>query len=422
MMDKQTIAVILALTGTLVFCNNSIAAKGGIQGRPGDSGETAVNRLSYPAILIPGISITPYFMVAEGLLGESYSYGCDTPQVINIDGTDFSYPNTTCASLNPEGQATEWLTAEECTDTGAPCEGKTVDRIYWQKQADNSWSAQATGLANDLPLTIHYVDWGDSIEVVTWNENSVLRVETQIFGEPLLDGRADIPATQLGFQMWHAAGQGITEQWGVRTSEVDGLQGPPYVYQTPSAIVNAGTAQLYLSKLYRENDIDMGGCPAAGGDTPPAYPASYPFTRVWLDNGWDNSCNLPVVPFTLETNVSGKYVHGYNWRMRELTNPLPLAYCGDTSWQKSGWWRLTFVPNGLAEKVIFAESTAITPPILPQAEPADVTLLEEEDDTEGTLYSPVVNTTDNLTYIDICIKSKEKGGGSSGGNHVNNRR
>lgn len=415
------------LFGATAIMADAYAAKGGIPGPPDGGEEGAGNRLSYPAVLIPGLSITPFFQVLEGELGVTYSYGCPGTEMLE----QFEYPNISCVDDLTEPM--EYYTAAQCTAVGGKCEGQAVDRIYWQKEEDNNWSAQATGLdgtGTALPIMVRFVDWGDSIEVVNWNETSVLRVETQPFADlsqdPLIELPAGDPQTQVGFQMWHVSGQGITEQWGVRVTEDAGMQGLPYAYQSPYAIINGGTAELYLSKLFRESaDDPTYACPEMGGDTPPVYPVDYPFTgRTFTSGeGWSNACNLPAIAYTLEQSVSGKFVHGYNWRMRELSNPLPLALCGDTTWQKTGWWRLTFVPNGAAEKMAFDANAITSAPVIPDAVPTDITLLaeEEEEETEGTLYTPVVDAVDNLTYIDICIVKKLKGGGGGGGGGRPNR-
>ena len=422
-MNKRILytSIAAALFGTTAIIGGAYAAKGGIPGPPNGGEEGAGNRLSYPAVLVPGLSITPFFEVLEGDLGVTYSYGCPGTETLE----QFTYDNISC--VDDLAEPTEYYTAAECE--ASKCLGQTVDRIYWQKEEDNNWSAQATGVSavESLPVTVRFVDWGDSIEVVNWNENSVLRVETQPFADLSQDPLAEIselppvePQTQLGFAMWHVSGQGITEHWGVRVEGYDGtMMGLPYAYQSPYAIINGGTADLYLSKLFREAaDDPTYACPEMGGDEPPLYPADYPFEgRLFTaGDGWSNACNLPVVDYTLEQSVSGKFVHGYNWRMRELTNPLALALCGDTTWQKTGWWRLTFVPNGGAEKMAFDAAAVTSAPVVPEAVPTDIALLaEEEDETEGTLYAPVVDATNNLTYIDICIVKKEKGGGGGGG-------
>jgi hypothetical protein len=70
-----------------------------------------------------------------------------------------------------------------------------------------------------------------------------------------------------------------------------------------------------------------------------------------------------------------------------------------------GWWRLTFYTPGV---VVFDNAAIPTgPPTLPPAVPLTLSLLAEE---EGdALYRPVIDTVNNLTYLDICIKSS--GGG-----------
>ena len=409
-------AFMLAAFGEIGF-----AAKGGTPGPPDDQGdhgeELTGNRLSYPAVLIPGENIDPFFLVDEGELGVTFSYGCPGVEIIE----PFAYPNISCVDdlLDPK----EYYTADQCTAVGGKCEGLPVDRIYWQKEELNDWSAQATGISvpESLPVTVRYVDWGDSLEVVNWNEYSFLRVETLPFVDLGQDPLVEIPAgTQLGFQTWHVSGQGITEHWGVRVTEDAGLQGLPYAYQMPYAIINGDTAELYLSKLFPEAADDAYyACPGmGGGDDPPVYPADYPFDGISFTpgEGWTGACNLPVVDFTLEQNVSGKFVYGYNWRMRDIPNPLSSADCGDDTWQKTGWWRLTFVPNGGMEKMVFDAGAVTSAPAVPDSVPTDIllALLADEDETEGTLYTPVVDAGNNLTYLDICIVGKANSGGGGG--------
>jgi hypothetical protein len=184
--------------------------------------------------------------------------------------------------------------------------------------------------------------------------------------------------------------------------------------------VNAGTASLYLSKM------------ESGSSTCPTEYAGRTFeTSGWTGGGWTGACNLPAVPYTVELSVTGKYVHGYNWRMRDLPTAMPAAtYCPDMAstptWAKAGWWRLTFVPNGGIAKMQFGDPATIGPPVTPSSAPATLAATsavtaEEEGDT-GPLYQPVVVPYEygnpnalNLTYIDICISSKTGGGGGGGG-------
>jgi hypothetical protein len=337
-------ALLAAMAG---YSANVVAAKG-TPGPPNGGGEdpTAVNHLSYPALKMNGESLATYFFnvgaASAGSLGTTYSYGCDKVEVVDVSGTKFTYPNTSCVSgWKEDGSAVAFLTPDECTLddnnplTPHPCLGHTVDRIYWQKIDGNTWSADAAvpnNAAGSAPVVVRYLDWGDSIESVTWKDTSVLRVETQVYADLSQDSRAsDVPSgTQRGLQMWHSQGHGINEQWGVRAS-VGTENVTPWVYAAPVAIVNAGTASLYLSKLFPQTDTQMGGCPVAGGDIPPDYPDDYPWTTTfgWTGSGWTSTskdpCDLPVVPYTVELSVTGKFVHGYNWRMRDMDAALAKA-------------------------------------------------------------------------------------------------
>jgi hypothetical protein len=404
----------------LLASGGALAAKGGNKtiNTTGETETTAGNNLSYPAIKVDGAPVVPYFNPVnpvEGGLGITYSYGCEGGET--IDG--FSYPNTSC--IGADGT---YLTADQCTAVGAKCYDKTVDRIYWQKVLNQTWSSEISNAnSNNGPVPVSYVDWGDSIEVVSWNETSVLRVETQPFAD-----RGS--ATQLGFQMWHVSGQGTNEQWGVRVTEVNGEMGDPYLYRSPFAIINAGSANLYLSKLFpaAADDPDY-ACPTTNGDEATSYPDYYPFEFTWNGGGWEGAYNLPAVAYTIEQSVSGKYVHGYNWRMRELSNPLPYISSVEGTWQKSGWWRLTFVPNSgsymnFNGEVNGGKGVVVTAPEVPGSIPVALDGIEgapfpavsgDVPDPEATLYTPVVDAGNNLTYIDICIVKKTSGGGGKTG-------
>jgi hypothetical protein len=318
---------------------------------------------------------------------------------------------------------------------GAPCYGYSVDRIYWQKIEGNVWTAESTALTP--PVTVRWVDWGDSIESKTWSATSILRVETQGYADLSVDPRTedftvcdDTPdiegdgvQCQVGLQMWHSQGHGINEEWGVRTTEVvtdgTGTKGAPYVYASPYAIVNAGTADLYLSKM------ETGAPPTC----PKTYMGPYFTDREWIaGQGWSGACNLDVVPYTVELSVTGKHVHGYNWKVRDLPSPLVegtncvTATPDDagSSWSKTGWWRLTFVPNGVDTKMLFGSSVTIGPPVTPSSQPAVLSAAlaaaEPEEETDGSLYRPVVSPSSdlNITWIDLCISSKTGGGGGGG--------
>jgi len=267
------------------------------------------------------------------------------------------------------------------------------------------------------------VDWGDALEAVSWNEGSVIRVETQPYSSTIEDylpwlstcyGAALIPEEdcKVGLQMWHVSGQGITEHWGVRADEAS----VSYNYDSPFQIIKSTNARLNLTKMAAGDATCSlpGGNP---GDDPPEVGA-------WdsINAEWGDTCTYSDAPYSVETSVGGKYVYGFNWRMRNVELDCP-------GWVKTGFWRLTFYAP---EDVMFDDALApnVAPPAVPSevralprtvfntvlAEPPPDPVLESDDPTaDDRLYRPVVDTENNLTYIDICIVAKTQGGGGGGG-------
>jgi hypothetical protein len=443
-----SVAVALALAVSVAY-----AAPGGIPGRPlnpggggGGGNKPPVelsNNLSFPAVSATlSTEEARWNSPAEPLLGVTYSYGCDKPETLD---DQFSYPNTSC--VDDLATPTVFLTAEQCTAAGAKCEGLPVDRIYWQKVDANDWWADS---ATETPRTAAYLDWGDALEAVSWNERSVIRVETQPYGSLLVDPATGLfdpfePALEtcveavarlypvseypdidpadyckIGFQMWHVAGQGITEQWGVRVE--DATPNDPYIYESPFQIIHTTTARLNLAKLVPESAT----CPEPGegtGDLPPAGPFTWDAENSTWVSGEDPATGLPVCTwldavYSSELSVTGKYVCGYNWRMKNVELE---SLCG-MGWEKTGYWRLTFRTTN--DAVVFDELNPVLATTAPPAVPADsnplpvvAVLAEEEEEEEDTdaLYTPVVDYDNNLTYLDICIKAKTQGGGGGSG-------
>lgn len=419
----------LVLLGCFAFSAAGFAAKGVCKdGTPPPCGRgggnkppvEAVNNLSFPAVYTGGLTgAAPSWNVPGGVLGETYSYGCDVPETV---GT-FSYPNTSCVDA-----LGAFLTADQCTAVGAPCEGLPVSRIYWQKVPTNQWWAETAGPIS--PVTSAYLDWGDNLESTTWSERSVIRVETTPFTSLIpwpFDATLDPTAVtfcedaaafygldpllvcNVGFQMWHVLGHGPDEQWGVRaTDEATPL---PWLYSSPFEIIHTYGARLHMAKLEPGTATCPG--PTTGGSTPPTGfewdAVSEP--PVWHADGGD-ACTLRDIPYTAELNVGGKYVYGYNWMLgRDETS----SACGP-GWLKTGWWRLAFyAPAG---EVVFDPAYPVVEPLSPPpgvtALPRQVPLLlmlAEEEETEGPLYRATIDYDNNLTYIDICIGTRPGGGG-----------
>jgi len=438
----------LGIAGILflaVMSSDAFAAKGGTPGPP-TGGETA-NNLSVPGLQTESVNsiIANWSTPAEPVLGVHYSYGCDKGET----NGNFSYPNTSCVDNldNP----TVYFTADECTDSEqpSPCEGLDVSRIYWQKVDVNEWWADDDGISPD-PGYVAYVDWGDALEAVSWNERSVVRVETQPYSSTLVgflpwdstceDAAVAAGATndlevadfcKVGLQMWHVSGQGITEHWGVRADDAS----VSYNYDSPFQIIKTTNARLNLTKMAEGDALCAQPGEGGEGDPPPMVGAWNAETAQWGE-----TCTWYDAPYTVETSVGGKYVYGFNWRMKNVELE---SLCGP-GWLKTGFWRLTFYAP---EDVIFNDD--LTPNVAPPAVPSeirglprcvdgtcvfntvlaapppepvidpdaallinDIPVVESEDPTaDDRLYRPVIDTANNLTYLDICIVGKTQGGG-----------
>jgi len=302
--------------------------------------------------------------------------------------------------------------------------------VFWQKTAGNAWSADSDGTGS--PAAVAYVDWGDALEAVSWNERSTIRVETQPYSSliPNFDPEQTSCANaasaasldpevvcKVGFQMWHVSGQGTNEQWGVRAGDLVGdgaATDVSYNYDSPFQIINTGTAKLNLTKLVPESAT----CPDPGSAEPGDPPPAGPFN--WTGSEWEGTCTWHDAPYSVELSVGGKYVYGYNWQMKNVE--LESA-CG-VGWNKTGYWRLTFYNDADPSRVNFSDADA--PNVAPPTVASEVRELPrtvfntaltpppEEEPEDDRLFRPVVDTTNNLTYIDICIKPKAQGGG--GGN------
>ena len=414
-----SVTAALFAAALVAFSGPGFAAKGGEQGPP--TGGEAGNNMSTPAIQTESAStIVAYWTVpATAELGVHYSYGCAAPQ----SSGSFNYPNTSCVDNldNPS----VYYDAAECVAAGNPCEGQDVSRIYWQKVVENEWWADDDGISGSVPnfAYVDHVDWGDALEAVSWNERSVIRVETQPYSSTIPDydptlgpcwtasGTPEVDC-KVGLQMWHVAGQGITEHWGVRST--DAAEALSFNYDSPFQIIKTTNARLNLTKMAAGDAL----CSMPGGNSGELPPV----IGDWNGSEWGDTCTLSDAPYSVETSVGGKYVYGYNWRMRDVD--LSNLCSG---WLKTGFWRLTFYAP---DDVVFDDASApnVAPPsslavprVLPRTEfndvyPSPVVMSEEgEDEGDDRLYQPVVDSDNNLTYLDICIIGKEGGGANGGG-------
>lgn len=410
-MKRAQLLVIVAM----LFLVSAICIPAFAQG--GGEVTTGTN-LSYPAnfygpVLQTG-TIGNYLFA--GTLNAGMSYGCEVPETI---GTT-TYPNTSCVTATSTGFAAQTYT--ECVSRCALLDStKPVERIYWQKNSSNIWQGGFANIASPFTLPVEYIDWGDNLEGRTWPVQ-VLRVETNTFST-LPEPESLKPNPRTRFEVWHVFGQGTNELWGAHTTNSD----PPaaYFYLDASNALNwpygvnvSSQVRLNISKLEAGSSM----CPATGTGVSQqtVYSGAWTADPVTGAGKWANVAFETDMVYTPELNIKGSYVYGYNWNLRSMsTGSVP----------KPGWWRLTFYTsdnsidfNAWQPSTVELGDT-FAPPVdlstTPVVDP-DITALvdakaEEGGDTGLPLYVPQVNKTYNLTYLDVCIKAGNAGGGGKKG-------
>ena len=399
------------------------AGQGNGSGRPG--GEESANHLSFPANFYGNALQTGTIGSSNfgGVFPTGMSYACAIPETI---GTT-TYPNTSCVDDGGVPLPYESCVAK-CTPPNS--DPVPVERIYWQKSPSSTWQAGYSWASERL--WAEYIDWGDNLEGRTWPVQ-VLRVETNTFSSlPAINPDGTSPLFR--FDMWHVFGQGTNELWGVHTPNTDPPN--PYVYVDTSEIANwpyavnvSPGARLNIAKL--AEGFPITGCPAtATGTTQSPYSPTWFFDETTQKGHWafDNEDGtFSDVPYDndmlygAELNIKGSYVYGYNWNLRSENVPETVG--------KSGWWRLTFYTSENSidfSHWVTAASGGLAPPTYTDSTPgvilpssptmvqarirAGITA-EEEGESGLMLYVPQVDTTNQLTYLDICIAEGNAGGG-----------
>lgn len=392
----------LTLFFSLGLTAAALAAGGGSGGSGGKPPVETANNLSYPALFYgaPGQVGVIGAHALTAAFPNGLSYGCLKPETI---GTT-TYPNTSC--VDDAASVVTPIAPEACVATGGKCEGfeyvvdpalddplvPNLERVYWQKNTANTWQAGYVG-SGTLALPVDYVDWGDNLEVKSWPVQ-VIRVETNTF--------ATLVTPTLRFEMWHVFGQGTNELWGAHATNTTPAY--PYVFEAwPYAVNNSASARLNISKLAN----GTAPCPTQATGV-----SQSPYAPTWdaATHDWVGTFELYDQPYGAELNIKGSYVFGYNWNLKSAVVPPEV--------NKGGWWRLTFytsndsvdfstwLPPTVDNNTLAPPGALLTPaPLAPLAAEA-----EAEEEGEGTLYVPIVDQANNLTYIDVCITSVKGGG------------
>ena len=354
--------------------------------------EEAGNNLSVPLVFGDGIGLAGGDVAADpansGLRG--------LPGVELFEGKFWYWWPTA------EGGASCDPSMPTCPPSPAPA---GLEKVYVQADEDNEWQADwLDGRGLQTPVTVDAIDWGDNLESQVWNTQSMVRTEVALYKNAAL----------MGYQMRYLSGQGQTEVWGTNTD----------LYEGTEATVFSPCARLTIQKLQREAGsleapppVERLAWDAAKGEwkwTVPGAIATAYNSAVWQRFGVDG----PTDAYSAEVNVSGKTIFGYLWSLSKTV--LPPGF------ESAGWYRLTFSLDGTTNTTAapplacgtFTLNTSVRGAsiVVPIEEETEVmpgrqgpVVLAEEEERPG--FEPVVDSTNNLTYIDVYIQNVQRGGG-----------
>ena len=242
------------------------------------------------------------------------------------------------------------LTAEQIAALQATCytpDPLVPENCYWYPQKTDGNKWQAEYQIGG-PVDVTYIDWSDNMESVSPKVRSPFRIEMVLFKA------LDMPMT--GYTM------GVLE-YPSSSNELQGTNTTTY----PSLYATVISARPKLGIQYL-------------GTTVPALTWDATASTWKLEDG---STPTPIpISFAPELNVGGKYVFG----------------ASEGGWKptSAGYYRITFyVPGGsgvnLALGTIANAATGFTAP------------------TEG-VATAVLDTTNNLTYLDVLATGSGGGG------------
>lgn len=268
-----------------------------------------------------------------------------------------------------------------------------IDVCAYPQQTESAWQPEwVDGSGAPVPAT---VDWGDNLVRQTWTARSTVRVEVVL--TDLIDQTTGEPANapdMTGFNMFYLSGEKAFE-----------LQGTDGMTSLQNEVVFSICPRLQIDKL---------------SGTDPNGPHGTPVTPEPLFDGavYENFGAEGGGPgrFGAEVNVAGRTIYGFIWRLREFAVPEGVS--------KTGWWRLTFRVDPVADYTITDEeggtSQSFSVPsnvVLNNIHPLDTTAFVPpvRQETESILYEPQLDAMNNLSFIDIFITESRESGGMGGG-------
>lgn len=308
---------------------------------------------------------------SASITATSGSVSASTGMRVTGEGEETTGNNLSVPVVFAEGVGVtgELLTVETGLRPTA-AEGITVDALpfffsgntpdcgtgFYCQGGPNVWQAEWVD-GSTLGLQSADVGWGDNLTHHQWTTHSMIRVEIRM--------TAPAVGPLAGYNMPYSVGEGADEIQGT-----DGTTAPmvPNIY--------AVTPRLIIQKL----------------DNVTLQPVLTVFDgAIWEAFGTDGPGG-----FSAEVNVGGAVIYGYNLQIRNISFPADI--------HKYGWWRLIFVLDDAGQ----VGGATI---------PRNVSLdrLVTGDDTEPLLFTPMLDSQTQMTWLDIDVKSSSGGGGGGGG-------
>lgn len=242
--------------------------------------------------------------------------------------------------------------AESIAVTGLPFfySGNVPDynQTYYLQQGSNVWQADwRNGLLAGMQQA--EVAWSDNLTHHSWNTHSAIRVEIGLtaFAHPML----------AGYNMTVLYGSGSTEMQGTDGTTALAV---PLIYSVMPRLV-----------IERLDDVTR----------TPVATVFNGAVHEWL--GIDGPGG-----FGAEINVGGKIIYGYNLMLKDAVMPSGVT--------KYGWYRLSFQLDnaGTVNGAPVSRNTA---------------LARLATSTDSLTYTPVLDVSRNVTWLDIYVTSASGG-------------
>ena len=393
------------------FCScvpGALEAKGPGGGGGGKPTAEAGNNLSFPVIWAEGVAKTlPGTVNMEPVLNGTWWYWW------GMEGIDPNIVPLSCAP-DPDDQALcdDGVAGQAMGAVPGVGHEDALVKAYLQKDPNNVWQAE-TADWSAAPVDVSWIDWGDNLESVDWYTRSQVRTEVVLF--------QDLDSPMREYQMRHTSGWGIDEVHGLAADKVSGaaLAGPGN-----QATVYSPCARLTIQKLLVNRDdpalADAIWVPQVGW-TGPGLIGAVPIFNMPVYAGLDGPGY-----YAAEINVKGRIIYGYTWNVRKL-NQGPGDYritfsfdavCGNVDLN-------TFFTEGVTQILLPVEEEEGASTMVMKLDDSfalteggralagggrlEKSLLLSEEGTDSGGGTAVLDTTLNLTYIDIRILERSGG-------------